>query len=231
MQGSVQPEGGFKAVLRPRPGVVPSAVPPFRFVFFDPDAGRYETIESDALTLPKLAPGAVVPNPGGTVPSPSGAVGMSEAQPVRDLDVRGLIASVPESANWVGPRPWLAVLPWVLHGGGVVACGLLAGWVARRRYLAGERGKLAVLRAGARRDLRRLFAIPDAAERDLACLRWFEAWKAGPLARPLRPHESDAVQALARRVEAARYAAAPTLPPSPALAAGDLSKLLKGLVS
>lgn len=194
----------FRRILRPK-GTPPAEVGPFEFPFFNPGTGRYAVARSLPLPLPQgLAPSSPAP--------PAAALPAAPAPPVK-LEPGAFIATVPATARWSQPPRWFRPALGAVHGVGVTLFLSLVFVSWRRRHLASADGQRAVARRRLRRRLRALAAQPDESERLVGALRWVEDWQSSPAARRLRPDESTALAAIARRLDHVRYAPADSAAP------------------
>ena len=209
----------FRRILRPK-GTPPAEVGPFEFPFFNPGTGHYVVARSLPLPLPQgLAPSSPAP--------PAASLPAAPAPPVQ-LEPGAFIATVPAAARWSRHPRWIRPALWSVNVGGMTLLLSLVVVSRRRRYLASADGQRAVARRQFGRRLRALAAIPDESERLVGALRWVEDWQSSPAARRLRPDESTALAAIARRLDQVRYAPAdsPAPPVAPDLQA-TLARLLR----
>jgi hypothetical protein len=106
-------EVNFRQFMSPRR--VQTSIPPFRFVYFDPAKGDYETVLSDAIPLTVL-PSTAAAIPGAAVP-PALPMPLEEMTDILGV-IKGPAALVPKRGSL--PSWWWQVIP------GLLVAGLLA---------------------------------------------------------------------------------------------------------
>lgn len=203
-------------VVPNRPGDLVLA--PVRFVFFNPDSGRYETAEARPPAL--QVTGAPLPAAAANAPAPVAAPAAATAANAPDAPAApALAAPLPGSGSGVAPLPWTTLRLWLLAPLALA----LAVRVARRGWRAWRAHPRRLARRTARAMRAAVVAARDATSTEArltALLAWQRAAarvlgidRAAPTAEQLRGIADAAWAEAWAGSERALYARGHALPP------------------